>query len=175
MSMIFGRRETVAIERTTREARPVTPALREEGSTNPERRIQHSILSADLRVSGDVISKGDITIEGAVDGNIECRCLTLAGEPEVKGSATAETVLLSGAFTGDIRARKVILTRTAKLDGDIFSDNLEIQPGASFQGEVHRLKGDDRRGATTGQPPKDKPKAEADPSPGAPTTAQSAA
>ena len=138
--MIFGRREAVAIERTTREARPVTPALREEGSTNPERRIQHSILSADLRVAGDVTSKGDITIEGAVDGNIECRCLTLAGEPEVKGSATAETVLLSGAFTGDIRARKVILTRTAKLDGDIFSDSLEIQPGASFQGEVHRLK-----------------------------------
>jgi cytoskeletal protein CcmA (bactofilin family) len=130
--MIFGKKDSLGIDRRTQSSNTGTPTAHSETGTGPERRIQHSILSADLTIAGDVISNGDITIEGAVDGNIECRCLTLAGEPKVKGSATAETVLLSGTFTGNIRARKVILTRTANLFGDIYNESLEIQPGAKF-------------------------------------------
>ncbi len=141
--MIFGRKESAEIGEATRQADPVSSSMRERINQAQDRRIQHSILSADLKVAGDVTSKGDITIEGAVDGNIECRCLTLAGEPKVKGSAKAETVLVSGTFTGDIRAKKVILTKTANLVGDIYNESLEIQPGASFEGKVHRLKAED--------------------------------
>jgi cytoskeletal protein CcmA (bactofilin family) len=132
--MIFGRKESAEIGGAARQADPVSPSMREKIAQVQERHIQHSILSADLQIDGDVTSKGDITIEGTVDGNIECRCLTLAGEPKVKGSATAETVLLSGTFTGNIRARKVILTRTANLFGDIYNESLEIQPGAQGLG-----------------------------------------
>ena len=67
--MIFGKREPVATGRTEPDASSVTPALREKISQVQERRIQHSILSADLQITGDVVSSGDITIEGAVDGN----------------------------------------------------------------------------------------------------------
>ena len=159
--MIFSKKDSDMSGRREPEVRP-TPAMPQKiASQVQERRIQHSILSADLRISGDVTSAGDITIEGSVDGNIECRCLTLTGEPEVKGSATAETVLVSGAFTGDIRARKVILTKAAKLEGDIYSDTLEIQPGASFQGEVHRLKEGDSLRTPPRLPMPAKQKAEA--------------
>jgi cytoskeletal protein CcmA (bactofilin family) len=102
-------------------------------------KVQHSIISADTTLTGDLKSQGDITVEGTIDGNIHCRCLTLSGEPVIKGSANAESAIVSGTFKGDIRAKKVILTKTAKMLGDIYNETLEIQPGANFQGEVGRL------------------------------------
>jgi len=102
-------------------------------------KVQHSIISADTTLTGDLKSEGDITVEGTVDGSIQCRCLTLSGQPVIKGSANAESAIVSGTFKGDIRAKKVILTQTAKMLGDIFNETLEIQPGADFQGEVGRL------------------------------------
>jgi cytoskeletal protein CcmA (bactofilin family) len=102
-------------------------------------KVQHSIISADTTLTGDLKSEGDITVEGTIDGNIQCRSLTLSGEPVIKGSANAESAFVSGTFKGDIRAKKVVLTKTAKMRGDIYNETLEIQPGADFQGEVGRL------------------------------------
>jgi cytoskeletal protein CcmA (bactofilin family) len=100
---------------------------------------RQSILSEGTTLNGDLIADGDITIEGAVDGNIKCRFLTLNGQPTISGSADAEVVHVSGDFTGDLRATKVILSKTARMRGDIHHQVLEVQPGADFEGRVDRL------------------------------------
>ncbi len=102
-------------------------------------RIQHSILSADTRLTGDLVSSGDVTVEGTIDGSIKCRSLTLCGQPTIKGSVEAETAHVSGVFTGELRANKVILNKTAKMRGDIYQEILEIHTGAEFEGKVARL------------------------------------
>lgn len=105
----------------------------------PSGRVQHSILSADVRLTGDLVSDGDITVEGTIDGSIKCRSLTLVGQPKIKGTVEAETVHVCGTFTGEIRADKVILNKTAKMRGDIYHETLEVQIGADFEGKVARL------------------------------------
>jgi cytoskeletal protein CcmA (bactofilin family) len=102
-------------------------------------RVQHSILSADVRLTGDLVSDGDITVEGTIDGSIKCRSLTLVGQPSIKGTVEAETVHVCGSFAGQIRASKVILNKTAKMRGDIYHETLEVQTGADFEGKVARL------------------------------------
>ncbi len=101
---------------------------------------QHSLISADTAVTGDLVSAGDISIEGRVDGTITCRTLTLRGEPIVTGSVQAESVHVCGSFNGELRAKKVVLTKTAKMTGDIHQETLEIHPSAWFQGNVEHLK-----------------------------------
>ncbi len=102
-------------------------------------RVQHSILSADTKLTGDLVSSGDVTVEGTIDGSIKCRSLTLCGQPTIKGSVEAETAHVSGVFTGELRANKVILNKTAKMRGDIYQEILEIHTGAEFEGKVARL------------------------------------
>jgi cytoskeletal protein CcmA (bactofilin family) len=46
---------------------------------------------------------------------------------------------VSGVFTGELRANKVILNKTAKMRGDIYQEILEIHTGAEFEGKVARL------------------------------------
>ncbi len=102
---------------------------------------QHAIIPADLKITGDLVSTGDIHVEGEVHGNITCRALTLSGQPVIKGSLKAETVRIYGTFDGNVQAKKVVLTKAARMKGDISYGTLEIEPGAEFEGKVSRLKG----------------------------------
>ena len=49
-----------------------------EGGNMP---TQHSIISPDLKIKGDLVSSGDIKVEGSVEGSISCRTLTLGDNP----------------------------------------------------------------------------------------------
>ena len=103
-------------------------------------KIQHSIISPALTVTGDIITTGDLTVEGTVDGSITCRTLTLGGTPTIKGDVKAETVRVCGAFTGSISASQVHLVKSAVMRGDIHYHTLTIDQGAYFEGKAARLK-----------------------------------
>jgi hypothetical protein len=53
----------------------------------------------------------------------------------------AETVRIYGTFDGNIQAKKVVLTKAARMNGDICYGTIEIEPGAKFEGKVSRLNG----------------------------------
>ncbi len=104
------------------------------------KKVQHSVIGSDLKIKGDLESTGDITIDGSVEGNIKCRTLILGAEPMINSSIEADTVRINGAFSGDVKARKVVLTKTAKVAGDIFHECLEVEEGAILEGRLGRLK-----------------------------------
>ena len=110
--------------------------------TAPERETssgQQTIIPADLQITGDLVSTGDIHVEGVIHGNITCRSLTLMGQPVIKGSVEAETVRVSGTFDGKLQAKKVALTKAARMTGEIHYEILEMEPGASFEGRLNRV------------------------------------
>ncbi len=100
---------------------------------------QHTIIPVDLQITGDVISPGDIRVEGVIHGDITCRTLTLTGQPVVRGTVEAETVHIAGTFNGKVQAKKVFLTKAARMAGEIHYQALEIEPGASFEGKLSCL------------------------------------
>ncbi len=102
---------------------------------------QHTFIPAELQITGDLVSTGDIDVEGVIHGDITCRTLTLTGQPVIKGSVKAETIRVCGAFDGKVEAKKVALTKTAKMVGEIYYETLEMETGASFEGKLDRLKG----------------------------------
>ncbi len=113
-----------------------------QATPRPEKpSAEHSIIPTDLKITGDLVSSGDIHVEGVIHGNITCRTLTLTGQPVIKGSVKAETVRVSGTFNGKVVAKKVTLTKAAKLVGEIYYETLEMEAGASFEGKLDRLKG----------------------------------
>ena len=112
--------------------------------TAPERERpsgQHSIIPADLEITGNLVSRGDIHVEGVIHGDITCRLLTLTGQPIIQGSVEAESVRVSGTFNGKVQAKKVSLTKAARMTGEICYETLEIEPGASIEGKLSCLKG----------------------------------
>mgnify|MGYP001168932271 CR=1 FL=1 len=93
-----------------------------------------SIISANLRISGNVVTDGVIQLDGIVDGDVVCDDLTLGESAVINGSIQGSSVRISGTVNGEIAARSVEITRTAKVTGDISHTSLMIEAGAFVQG-----------------------------------------
>ena len=121
----------------TPSAEPTAPAL--EPAKSPG---MPSIISADLRVVGDLHCAGDIQVEGKVEGDIKSKSVTVGEGAQVKGGIHAEAVRVSGAVKGQIEATSVTLAKTAKVKGDVVHKTLSIEAGAQLEGNCRRLEED---------------------------------
>ena len=140
------------VSRPPKEAAKAAPAPapeRERTAESPPRKVQHTFISAGTTVTGDLESVGDISVEGSVEGNITCRTLTLRGEPTITGDVRAEAVHVCGRFKGALHARKVVLTKAARMTGDINYEILELHEGAEFEGGIRRTGASSSRSVTS--------------------------
>lgn len=93
-----------------------------------------SIISAGLKIIGNVVSDGVVHIEGEVDGDIQCTELTIGANGKVSGHATAVSVLVLGSMSGTIRGRHVRIARGARVVGEVIHERLTIEHGAWLDG-----------------------------------------
>ncbi|MCK0119664.1 MAG: polymer-forming cytoskeletal protein [Yoonia sp.] len=104
----------------------------------PKAKPPASTLSADLLITGNIKTTGDINIEGQVDGDIRAHLLTVGEGATVKGEVVADDVVVNGRVVGRVRGLKVRLTATARVEGDIIHKTIAIESGAHFEGSVQR-------------------------------------
>ena len=97
-----------------------------------------SILSADLTVTGSILSDGEVQLDGIVEGDVRAASLTVGEDATVKGEIVCETVVIRGRVEGSVRARQVQLAATARVEGDVIHASLSIESGAYFDGHCKR-------------------------------------
>ena len=98
-----------------------------------------TIISASLRIVGNLISDGDVQVDGIIDGNVRSRTLTIGESATINGEVEAETVRIHGSISGQIKAKKVELGPTAKVVGDIIHSLLIVESGAYLEGSCRHL------------------------------------
>lgn len=114
------------------------PSGTEFKASAPKAKPPASVLSADLHITGNLKTSGDIQIEGTVDGDIRAHLLTVGEGATVKGEVIADDVVVNGRVIGKVRGLKVRLTSTARVEGDIIHKTIAIESGAHFEGSVQR-------------------------------------
>ena len=97
-----------------------------------------SIIGEDLTVNGSVTSKGEIQVDGDIQGDINCGSLLLGDKSHVNGNVVAEDVVVRGRVVGSIRGLRVTLQAQSHVEGDIFHQSLAIEQGAYFEGKSRR-------------------------------------
>lgn len=98
-----------------------------------------SIVSVGLKVIGNMVSDGDIQIEGTVEGDVKSRMLTIGESGIVNGSVIADEVAISGTVSGHIKARSISLTRSARVTGDLIHETVSVEAGAQVEGKFKRM------------------------------------
>ena len=106
--------------------------------STPKAKPPASVLSADLQITGNIKTTGDVNIEGNVEGDIRAHLLTVGEGATVKGECMADDVVVNGRVVGKVRGLKVRLTSTARVEGDIIHKTIAIESGAHFEGSVQR-------------------------------------
>jgi len=87
-------------------------------------------------IIGDVKSKGDIRVDGTLKGSVNTSGKVVLGkEGVIEGDVFCNSADVSGVIKAKITVSQLLsLKTTAKLNGDIVTNKLSIEPGASFTG-----------------------------------------
>lgn len=107
-----------------------------------------SVFADDLKIKGEVTSKGDIQLDGQVEGNVTARTITTSKDAKIKGSLTGEKVIVGGTFDGTINAVSAGLTATAKVKGEVLSNTLSVHEDAYFDGTAEHVENPLEQGKT---------------------------
>jgi cytoskeletal protein CcmA (bactofilin family) len=112
--------------------------LQRKGSGLPAR----ALIDAGLNIKGDLQTDGEVQVDGQITGDISCAHLTVGKDGAILGDIKANEVVVRGKVRGTIRATRVILQESARVEGDIFHDRLAIEEGARFIGASNHQKGE---------------------------------
>jgi cytoskeletal protein CcmA (bactofilin family) len=89
-------------------------------------------------VQGDLVSDGDVRIDGRVKGNIKIAGKLVVGEHGVvEGEVECKNAAVAGAVEGTFKvAQTLTVAQTGKISGQVHTEKLSIDPGAELNGSV---------------------------------------
>lgn len=95
-----------------------------------------NLIGAGTTIEGDIKSTGDIRVDGTLIGSLNTKGKVVIGQTgNVDGEIICQNADVSGTIKGKITVQELLsLKATSKLNGDIITNKLAIEPGANFSG-----------------------------------------
>jgi cytoskeletal protein CcmA (bactofilin family) len=102
-----------------------------------------NIIGLGTDISGDIVSSGDIRVDGGLNGKLTTKGKVVVGVTgKVKGEINCKNSDVEGYIEGKITVIQLLsLKATAQINGDIVASRLAIEPGCKFTGTCD-MKGD---------------------------------
>ncbi len=101
-------------------------------------RMAPSIIGEDLTVTGNVLSRGEVQVDGTIQGDVHCSSLIVGEKAQITGGIVAEDVVVRGRVMGSVRGNRVTLQASSHVEGDVFHKSLAIEQAAFFEGKSRR-------------------------------------
>lgn len=95
-----------------------------------------NIIGSGTSIEGDVVSGGDIRIDGHLKGTLKTRGKLVVGPTgTIEGEVSCQNADVSGSIRGKVNVQDLLsLKNSAKINGEIVTGKLAIEPGADFSG-----------------------------------------
>lgn len=117
---------------------PQVPNGRAAPSGRPAGPSGASVIGADLTIVGNLESRGEVQIDGDVQGDIHAARIVVGERARITGSLIADDIVIRGSVQGSVRGNSVTFQSTAHIEGDVFHKSLAIEQGAYFEGKSRR-------------------------------------
>ncbi len=104
-----------------------------------DQKFTGSILANSINLRGSITCKGELQIEGRINGNITGEKVVLGSESLMEGTLSADEIVISGKFKGKIKGKSIRLDSGSNVDAEISYDVLAIADGSTVNGTVKRL------------------------------------
>lgn len=113
----------------------VKSSSRTPATDNP---ISNRILNG-TEIQGDIKSSGDFRVDGVIKGTIELKGKLVVGEKAVvEGDVMCSNANIAGRVKGKVMVSELLsLQATCKVEGDIQTARLSVEPGAEFTGSCN--------------------------------------
>ena len=106
----------------------------------PTKKIKENsslIIGEGATIKGEIVEENEITVQGNVDGDIQCKDLIVGKTGSIKGKIKADTLYVEGSIEGEINIKELLkLMSSSYVSGKITYGSLQINEGGKIDGEV---------------------------------------
>jgi cytoskeletal protein CcmA (bactofilin family) len=98
----------------------------------------YSRIGANISIVGEVITSGDLQVDGKIHGSIECLgSLVISAGAQVEGTIVSNSAMIKGNVIANIEVKdRIGIHSGAELVGDLTCVRLSIEDGADFRGRI---------------------------------------
>ena len=98
--------------------------------------MAHNMVATGTKVTGIINADSDMRVDGEVEGDIICTGKVVIGTlGKLKGNLQCTSAEIMGAVNGKIHTTDTLsLKSTARVEGEITTKILSIEPNANFKG-----------------------------------------
>lgn len=109
-------------------------AMARTNEAAPDLAINRVVESTEIE--GDIRCESNIRIDGTFKGNLTTKGRLVVGPSgKIDGTVLCQNAEVEGLVKGKINVQQLLsLKATARIEGDINTDKLSIEPGAAFTG-----------------------------------------
>ena len=111
---------------------------KENKTKSVERKITQStlIIGEEANITGTIKEKNEISVQGTVDGEIECKDLRVGKSGNLKGKIKAETLHIEGTVDGEVTIKALLkIKSTGSASGKMTYGSLHVDEGGKLIGE----------------------------------------
>ena len=95
------------------------------------------IIGEGATINGTIKENNEISIQGTVEGDIECKDLMVGKSGTLKGKIKTETLSVEGNIEGELEVKGLLkLMSSGTVSGKISYGNLQIHEGGKLMGEL---------------------------------------
>ena len=104
------------------------------------------MIGEGVTITGTIKANNEVTIQGAIDGDIECNSVTINKSGNVKGKIKADTMTVEGKAEGEININDVLNIKSeGNVNGKVFYGEIQIDEGGKLSGEINHRNKDNKQ------------------------------
>ena len=92
-----------------------------------DQKFSSSILANSFNLRGSISCKGELQIDGRINGNINGEKIILGAESSMDGTLTADEVVISGKFKGKIKGKSIRLDSGSSVNAEIIYEIFNLK------------------------------------------------
>ena len=95
------------------------------------------LIGEGVTITGTVKADNKVTIQGTLDGDLECSNVTVCKSGYIKGELKVETMEVEGKVEGGVNITDLLHIKSkGSVSGKIFYGNIKIDDGGTLIGEI---------------------------------------
>ena len=112
-------------------------------NTSDSSAVEFNRIVSGTKIHGEIETKGDIRIDGSVVGTLNIMGkLVLGTSGKIEGEIKCKNAEIMGSIDGEIKVDELLsLKASSTMKGDIITNKISIEPGATISGTINMDKG----------------------------------
>jgi cytoskeletal protein CcmA (bactofilin family) len=104
------------------------------------------MIGEGVSITGTIKSNNEVTVQGNIEGDIECNSVTINKSGNVKGKIKTEMMVVEGKAEGEMNVNNVLnIKSNGNVNGKVFYGEIQIDEGGKISGEINHRDKDNKQ------------------------------